>query len=309
MANPGGVSKSPPPSLWPVGFAVGIVCLLVGLIVNWWIVAIGAGIALLFGFLWARDATREYRQPDHVEPEAPEAAVATPTAGAPAAEPATYPRNKFLELSTLGLGGAIGAIVTLPILGFAVLPAFVDQEPDEIDLGPLENFPEGEFVISTFLLAPDQGEVSRRTVYTRYNGLKDGQPSFTLLSNRCVHLGCPVQPGGPIVEDEAKEFRTATGDQVRITPMLPANFSCPCHGGAYDTEGNRTQGPPVRALDRYEYSIKDSRLVLLSSFSVAYVEGTGADAKIKKYGLQGPGQHVDGPEAWLYPISPQDVST
>ena len=207
------------------------------------------------------------------------------------------------------MGAAIGAIVTLPVLGFAVLPAFVDQEPDEVDLGPLENFPEGEFVISTFLLAPDQGEVSRRTVYARYNGLKDELPSFTLLSNRCVHLGCPVQPGGPIVEEDATEFRTAGGEQVRITPMLPANFSCPCHGGAYDTEGNRTQGPPVRALDRYEYAIRNSRLILLGPFSVAEVEGTGANAMIKKYGLQGPGEHVDGPEAWLYPISPEDVST
>ena len=55
-----------------------------------------------------------------------------------------YPRNKFLEVSTLGLGAAIGGIVTLPMLGFAVLPAFIDQEPDDIDLGPLENFPEGQ---------------------------------------------------------------------------------------------------------------------------------------------------------------------
>jgi len=45
----------PPPSLWPVGFAVGIVCLLVGLIVSWYVAAVGAGLALVFGFLWARD--------------------------------------------------------------------------------------------------------------------------------------------------------------------------------------------------------------------------------------------------------------
>ena len=33
--------------------------------------------------------------------------------------------------------------------------------------------------------------------------------------------------------------------------MQPAGFGCPCHGGAYDTEGNRTAGPPVRSLDRF----------------------------------------------------------
>ena len=45
----------PPPSLWPVGFAVGIVCLLVGLVVSWVVAAIGAAIAVVCGFLWARD--------------------------------------------------------------------------------------------------------------------------------------------------------------------------------------------------------------------------------------------------------------
>jgi len=48
----------PPPSLWPVGFAVGIVCLLVGLVISWPVAAVGAAIALVFGFLWARDVTK-----------------------------------------------------------------------------------------------------------------------------------------------------------------------------------------------------------------------------------------------------------
>ena len=47
----------PPPSLWPVGFAVGVVCLLVGLVISWPVAAVGAAIALVFGFLWARDVT------------------------------------------------------------------------------------------------------------------------------------------------------------------------------------------------------------------------------------------------------------
>ena len=41
-----------------------------------------------------------------------------------------------------------------------------------------------------------------------------------------------------------------------------SGFGCPCHGGAYDSEGNRTAGPPVRALDRYEFSIKEGSLWL-----------------------------------------------
>ena len=48
----------PGPSLYPIAFAVGVACILVGLIVSPLLIApIGAGIALFFGYLWARDAT------------------------------------------------------------------------------------------------------------------------------------------------------------------------------------------------------------------------------------------------------------
>jgi Rieske Fe-S protein len=152
---------------------------------------------------------------------------------------------------------------------------------------------------------PSQGEVSRRTAYVRNNGLVNGDPSFTIISNRCAHLGCPVQPGGPIFEDKKKTITTGKGDDVTIIPMLPAGgFVCPCHGGAYDQEGNRTAGPPVRALDRYDFEVRDGQLVLLGTYSVAYVKDTGGNAKIKKYTVQDPGEPVEGIESWFYPIQP-----
>ncbi|MGZ8740586.1 MAG: hypothetical protein ACXWZ8_08330, partial [Gaiellaceae bacterium] len=53
---------SPGHSLYPIGFAAGIACILVGLIINpMVIVPIGAVIAVACGFLWARDATKEFR--------------------------------------------------------------------------------------------------------------------------------------------------------------------------------------------------------------------------------------------------------
>ena len=76
------------------------------------------------------------------------------------------------------------------------------------------------------------------------------------------------------------------------------------HGGSYDTEGNRIAGPPVRALDRFEFAVHTGRLVLLDTYSVSKVDGTGADAEIHRYKLAGPGEHVDGLEQILYPIQP-----
>ncbi len=190
--------------------------------------------------------------------------------------------------------------MTLPVLGFGVLPSFMGEGVDthDVDLGPIANFPEGQYVIATYLENPEQGEVSRRTAFIRNNGRTNaGVPSFTTIFSRCAHLGCPVQPNGPIDEQAKKDV-----NGVELRPVLAASFGCPCHGGLYDSEGNRMAGPPVRSLDRYEFSIKNGNLVLGRIFSVGNVEGVGASAKIMKYYKAYPGVHVDGVERWLYPI-------
>ena len=288
----------PSPTIWPFAFAGAVALILLGLIVSTWATVLGIVLAVVFGFLWIRQVTREVRgEPEPVEePVAAAAELVEEEEG-----PVRFERSKFLEGATLGLGAAIGAIVTLPVLGFAVAPAFVDQDYPDVDLGPLDNFPEGEWQITTFTSDSADGKVSRRTAFIRNNGLKDNVPSFSILSNRCVHLGCPTQPQGPPGEPRTIE---AESGPVELTPTNPSGYGCPCHGGAYDVEGNRTAGPPVRALDRYEFSIVEGRLVLGSPYSVAEVDGEGADAVIVKYDPTDPGVHVDGPEQYLYPYVP-----
>ncbi|HVM11678.1 MAG TPA: hypothetical protein VM638_04270, partial [Actinomycetota bacterium] len=285
MTTPGGNEQPhvPPPSLWPVGFAVGIAILLTGLVVGPVIAVLGAVLTVGFGFLWVRDlrteATPLPQPPDDVETQ-PGAAPAAAGTG-PALPLATeeeierFPRSKFLEGATLGLGAAIGGLVTVPALGFALAPAFAEGEQHEADVGPLDAFPQGEWRVTTFLADPAQGEVTRRTAYIRYNGQVEGQPSFTILSSSCVHLGCPVQPNGPIAEESAEEEEIGE-NVVRRIPTVPAGFGCPCHGGAYDLEGNRTAGPPVRAMDRWAYVVRNGRLMLRETFSVGSVQGQGA---------------------------------
>ena len=87
-------------------------------------------------------------------------------------------------------------------------------------------------------------------------------------------------------------------------------FGCPCHGGQYDTEGNRTAGPRCARS-----TAARTRSRTASSCSSAAVQrqrgqGTGADAKIGKYRLAGPGNHIDGIEQILYPfIRPADAKS
>ena len=53
---------------------------------------------------------------------------------------------------------------------------------------------------------------------------------------------------------------------------------------------------------------KNGRLVLNELYAVGNVSGTGASAQISRYPWSTPGTHVDGIEAWLYPIVPSQVT-
>jgi menaquinol-cytochrome c reductase iron-sulfur subunit len=300
-------SHLPGPSIWPIAFAIGVACLLLGLVISWLVAVIGAVIAVVAGLLWARDVTRDVRR--EVPAIEPETRVVADEPSAPVIVAADEPlpafsRSRFLEASLIGLSAALGGVLTVPVLGFMVLPSFTNVDEDEADIGPVDGFPEGEFVIASYLANPSQGEVSRRTAFVRYNGsTEQGDPSFTILYSRCVHLGCPVQPNGPIDEDARREI-----NGVELRPVLAQSFGCPCHGGQYDAEGNRTAGPPVRSMDRYTYSIRDGRLILGELYSVGNVSGTGANATVTRYPWSVPGTHVDGISAWLYPIVPSQVT-
>jgi Rieske Fe-S protein len=312
----GDQQHSPGPSVYPIGFAAGVACILVGLIINpMIIVPIGAVIAISFGFLWTRDVTKDIRRErvEAIEPErgGPRESTDAPAAPADQGEAAMaaqesgdrFPRNRFLEGATLGLGAVIGGLVTVPAVGFMIVPAFRGQGYPTVDLGPLENFTEGKWFVTKFFMSPAAGEVTHRTAYIRNNGQLNGEPSFTIISNRCTHVGCPTQPNGPLFTDQAKNLDLA-GSPVRLVPVQPAGFGCPCHGSQFDTEGNRVAGPAVRALDRFEFEIVNERLVLTDLFSVARVDGAGADAKIHRVTLTFPGEPVTGLESLLYPVQP-----
>jgi Rieske Fe-S protein len=293
----------PGPSVWPIGVAVGIACVLVGLVISWWIVAIGGAITLVFGFLWLRGISGDGA--GKTPPAPPPAEKGPPAAARRTDGPPKTTRSGFLGGVTLGLGALIGVFVTVPPLFLAFVPPFLKQSKKPVSLGPITQFPLNQWRIAQFRLVPNGQAVWNRTAYIRYNGPLNGVPSFTIISNRCAHLGCPVQPLGLVQQTQAKTMQTTGREVVTTIPVLAVSgFSCPCHGGAYDTEGNRTAGPPVRALDRYEFSIVKGNLILGRNYSVSKVDGSGAQAKIHAYDLTGPGQHIDGWEQVFYPIQP-----
>ena len=159
-----------------------------------------------------------------------------------------------------------------------IAPAFVGQGDDDVDLGPLDNFPEQQYVIAQFNSKKDEPQdVGRRAAFIRNNGQQNGVPSFTIISNRCAHVGCPTQPQG--LPGDVKQITTDAGP-VTITPVASVSgFQCPCHGGAYDAEGNasRAAGSRARPLRVHD---RNGNLVLGTRYSVGKVTGQGADARL-----------------------------
>ena len=191
----------------------------------------------------------------------------------PGSSQAAVTRSAFLTktgLATIGIGGLIGAAIGVPVGVAALAPAFETRSYHEVNLGPAANFAGKQgWQDVTFEIEPnDSSGIYRRLAYVRSNGSDD----FTVISNSCMHLGCPVQVAG-------------TG------------FACPCHGGQYDSEGRRTAGPPVRPLHRSDARVENGNLILGRLHAV--------DNNLKAHQLKGPGQPVDGILSYLYPNSPQ----
>ena len=287
------MSKERNASIGPIGFAFGAAVVLVGLVVDPLVlVPVGAAITVAAGFIWARG-------------NRPAAALQplTPAPERDLEQDEGYSRSRLLEGATLALGGLVALGVAVPTAGFALVPSLLRQRRRPVDLGPIAAFPEGKFVVATFLADAQAGEVSRRAAYVRNNGLVGNLPSFTIMSSRCTHVGCPTQPNGPVFPMQRRAERTGNGE-VGLVPAMPAGFGCPCHGSQFDNEGNRTAGPAPRALDRYQFSIRNGDLWLGRLYSVSRVDGTGARARIHSFRLTGDGEPVTGPESWLYPIAP-----
>ncbi|HEY8904349.1 MAG TPA: Rieske (2Fe-2S) protein [Chthoniobacterales bacterium] len=156
---------------------------------------------------------------------------------APAAPAPFKPsRRDFLLAFGIGLNAIAGAMVGIPILGYA-LSAFARKFPLEwIDLGAVDKFPEGTTRLATYRnphSTPWDGQTADIPCWVR----RVSGNEFQVFAINCTHLGCPVR-----WFEESKLFM------------------CPCHGGAFYEDGSHASGPPPRGLYTYEYRVQKGRL-------------------------------------------------
>jgi menaquinol-cytochrome c reductase iron-sulfur subunit len=191
----------------------------------------------------------------------------------------TVTRRGLMTAGALGVGGLATAAFGLPALGFALGPNFSQTEPHRWqDVGPEADFNKNFYVQKIIDLVPQVADSGKTTIYVRqYSQVIDGHTTdepYVAISNRCMHLGCPVR-----------------------YVQAAQRFICPCHGGVYGPLGQVDGGPPVRPLDRFYTRVVNGRVEVGARYSL--------DSHFKRFPHpRDPSNHLDGLWQYLYPSRP-----
>ena len=154
--------------------------------------------------------------------------------------PAEISRRRFLERLSIGLSAVIGAVLSVPLVGFILAPLFRRAPDLWRSVGRVDSFEIGKTVLLTLKdisPLPWAGVTANTGAWLRRNS----ETEFIVFAVNCTHLGCPV----------------------RWMPDAEL-FLCPCHGGVYYKDGSVAAGPPPRPLTRYEVRVRDHHVELLS---------------------------------------------
>jgi menaquinol-cytochrome c reductase iron-sulfur subunit len=149
-------------------------------------------------------------------------------------------RELFLKMGII-FNGLVGAVLAIPILRYILSPVIRERKPGYetwLPLGSVDQFPSGQTRLATYrnpVANPWDGETANVACWVRH--INDA--NFQVFAVNCAHLGCPV----------------------RWFPQSSL-FMCPCHGGAYYSDGSRASGPPERGLFEYTFKIENERLLI-----------------------------------------------
>lgn len=153
----------------------------------------------------------------------------------PAAPPQSNRRTFLLRLGLVINALAVAAFA-VPVIGYLLSPVRRFAWLKWVSLGPLSDFQEQQTRLATYrnpYVKPWDGQTADIPCWVRRGAGED----FSVFAINCTHLGCPV--------------RWFQGAEL---------FMCPCHGGAFYSDGRRASGPPPRGLYKYQYRVADGQL-------------------------------------------------
>jgi Rieske Fe-S protein len=152
-------------------------------------------------------------------------------------------RRRFITYCTDILLAMIGLLLAIPAIGYWFAPLWKRREESSaeagfVDVGSIADVPAGQWRLLPLEVVHQDGWKKtkfRHSVWVRRTGSSDSE--VTVLSSICPHLGCPIN-----------------------WHPEQSQFSCPCHGGTFNTSGQQTGGPPPRSMDPLNIEIRAGRL-------------------------------------------------
>lgn len=209
-------------------------------------------------------------------------------------------RGDFLGFGILGT--IVGALLTIPPVGFVLSPVIKTQllgqsdVPDEwFRVGPIGEVPAEEpkvFVVDFPVNqvysdervreegVQTEGETVPNAVWTSWRHVVEGEEERVMIPS-FVEGG--VQP--PLTEEQIREATenlnvlssscAHLGCPVRwVLVEGKGEFLCPCHGGIYDINGGYIGGPPPRGMYRFTYEVReDANIYIKHEFDIGGENG------------------------------------
>ncbi len=152
-------------------------------------------------------------------------------------------RRSFLKVATMAIGGAIGAIVAIPLVRYLLFPVgrqVVSSADEAVDVMSAAVLEPGAAPVRVQIDADEMrnawsvsDSVPLGAAWVRKNQNGDVEA----LSSTCPHLGCAV------------DFDN--NENV---------FKCPCHRSAFSVDGAKITGPSKRGLDPLPVEVDDGRV-------------------------------------------------
>jgi menaquinol-cytochrome c reductase iron-sulfur subunit len=152
-------------------------------------------------------------------------------------------RRRFLEVATIALGGAIGLVLSVPLVRYFLHPVGrkVLSTPDTpIDVCALSAVPADGQPVQVAVVSEAQRDawsVRERVAVGSAWLRRDAAGKVTAVSAQCPHLGCSIGFDGE-------------------------RFRCPCHKSSFKPTGEREAGPSKRGLDPLPVEVVDGRVHL-----------------------------------------------
>jgi len=162
-------------------------------------------------------------------------------------------RRTFVLRSMAAIGGVTGALLVIPVVGYAAAPGLKAGTPVRFlstsvaptlrsdtwsRVGAVTDFEVG---VPKYVLV-DRHIVDgwvQETTPVGVHVVRQSDTEAVVYDPHCTHLGCPL----------------AWSDGAGA-------FVCPCHGGSFGPDGNVRSGPPPRPMVRYETKIENGDLFI-----------------------------------------------